>query len=200
MGGVHGIFYPEEILRETSADLVCHGDGEEALVAVLAEVTTIEDGKGNTIDRTVLEPFREKLEALRLKREEVLINREQVKAFFDEWKVEAEEFRANRDALKENPDMLTEEQKSELRTILEALNAEDGARKTLMATRGVQIPRIEAIKAHRDSFKEDPNDEDLDAIDVLYDDIMGTQGLRINLLPEALELIKAANEIFEPTL
>jgi hypothetical protein len=167
---------------------------------VLAEGAIIEDGKGSIIDRSIFEPFREKLEALKLKREEVHANRTLVKSLHDEWLVEIEEFRANRDALKDNPEMLTEEQKTELRTILEALNAENGARKTLMATRGVQIPRIEAIKELRRSFRESPSDEPLDAISLLYDEVIGTQGLRINLIPEALDLIKAANAIFEPTL
>ncbi|MBN2883173.1 MAG: hypothetical protein JXN10_06565, partial [Clostridia bacterium] len=140
------------------------------------------------------------IEALKLKREEIHVNRTAVKALHDEWLVEIEEFRTNRDALRDNPEMLTEDQKAELRLILQSLNSEDGARKALIATRGIQSSRIEAIKELRKSFRENPSDEPLDAIDVLYDEILDTQGLRINLLPEALDLIKAANSFFEPTL
>lgn len=40
VGGIHGILYPERILRETSASLVCHGDGEEVLPAILDRLDT----------------------------------------------------------------------------------------------------------------------------------------------------------------
>jgi len=35
VGGVHGIFYPEQILSQTSVDLVCHSDGEEVIINVI---------------------------------------------------------------------------------------------------------------------------------------------------------------------
>jgi|GEM_PF-2401732 len=168
--------------------------------AMAAEDILPDEGKGSGVDRSIFEPFREKIEALRAKRETVVSNRDQVAILHEEWKTEVEEFKTNREALKENHDMLTEDQKAELRLLLEALNEEGGARKTLIGTRGIQIPRVEAIKGHRNNFKADPNDEDLDSIDVLYDEIMGTQDLRIQLFPEALEIIRAINDLFAPTL
>ncbi|MEI8175835.1 MAG: radical SAM protein [Candidatus Omnitrophota bacterium] len=37
VGGVHGLIYPEEILTDTLADLVCCGDGEETIVRIIKE-------------------------------------------------------------------------------------------------------------------------------------------------------------------
>lgn len=37
-GGVHAMLYPEEILRETEVDLVCHSEGEEVILKVLSEL------------------------------------------------------------------------------------------------------------------------------------------------------------------
>ncbi len=38
VGGIHAIFYPEEILSTTSADLVCHSEGEDVLLNVIKEL------------------------------------------------------------------------------------------------------------------------------------------------------------------
>jgi radical SAM superfamily enzyme YgiQ (UPF0313 family) len=38
VGGIHAIFYPEEILESASVDLVCHGDGESTLLSVMNEI------------------------------------------------------------------------------------------------------------------------------------------------------------------
>ncbi|MDP2922445.1 MAG: cobalamin-dependent protein, partial [Candidatus Omnitrophota bacterium] len=38
VGGIHAIFYPQEILNSASVDLVCHGDGENTLLAVMTEL------------------------------------------------------------------------------------------------------------------------------------------------------------------
>ncbi len=38
VGGIHAIFYPEEIIRETEADLVCHSEGEMVLLQVLEQL------------------------------------------------------------------------------------------------------------------------------------------------------------------
>jgi anaerobic magnesium-protoporphyrin IX monomethyl ester cyclase len=35
VGGVHAIFYPEEILLETSANLVCHSEGEKVIIDII---------------------------------------------------------------------------------------------------------------------------------------------------------------------
>jgi radical SAM superfamily enzyme YgiQ (UPF0313 family) len=38
VGGIHAILYAEEILTKTEADLVCHSEGEEALVMIIEEL------------------------------------------------------------------------------------------------------------------------------------------------------------------
>jgi len=38
VGGTHAMFYPEEILSETSVDLVCHSEGEDVLFNVIREL------------------------------------------------------------------------------------------------------------------------------------------------------------------
>jgi len=42
VGGIHGMFYPEEILTDTQADLVCHSEGEKVLIDVIAELEKIQ--------------------------------------------------------------------------------------------------------------------------------------------------------------
>jgi len=38
IGGMHAILYPEEILSQTAADIVCHSEGEEVLLKTIAEL------------------------------------------------------------------------------------------------------------------------------------------------------------------
>jgi len=71
VGGVHAIFYPEEILAEASVDLVCHSEGEEVLINVIKELEkpapdwasvqgiSYKDNQGNicTNERAALVPF-----------------------------------------------------------------------------------------------------------------------------------------------
>lgn len=38
VGGIHAIFYPEQILKETLADFVCQSEGESVLLSLLAEM------------------------------------------------------------------------------------------------------------------------------------------------------------------
>lgn len=71
VGGVHGIFYPEEILAEVSADIVCHSEGENVLINVIEELKkndpdlsgipglSYKDQNGNirTNERAMLVPF-----------------------------------------------------------------------------------------------------------------------------------------------
>ncbi|MBT6229285.1 MAG: B12-binding domain-containing radical SAM protein [Candidatus Scalindua sp.] len=37
-GGVHGIFYPEQIISQASVDLVCHSDGEDVIINVIKQL------------------------------------------------------------------------------------------------------------------------------------------------------------------
>lgn len=75
VGGVHAIFYPEEILAEAAVDLVCHSEGEEVIGAVLNELNNAapnwaaiaglsykdRDGKICTNERARLVPFNDKI-------------------------------------------------------------------------------------------------------------------------------------------
>lgn len=47
-GGIHAMFYPEEILNDSVVDLVCHSEGEDVIVDVLRAVQTGGDTSGLT--------------------------------------------------------------------------------------------------------------------------------------------------------
>lgn len=75
VGGVHGIFYPEEILSQASVDLVCHSDGEEVITNVVEHLdkaftdwSTISglsyknnNGEIHTNERAMLVPFNDNI-------------------------------------------------------------------------------------------------------------------------------------------
>jgi radical SAM superfamily enzyme YgiQ (UPF0313 family) len=71
VGGIHAMFYFEEILRETPVDIVCHSEGEEVLPLIVAEANRqspnwegvegiafrSEDGQIRVNERARLVPF-----------------------------------------------------------------------------------------------------------------------------------------------
>ncbi len=73
VGGVHAIFYPEDILSGAPVDIVCHSEGENVLVEVMRELNksvpdlsgipglSYRDERGNIRmnERAMLVPFRE---------------------------------------------------------------------------------------------------------------------------------------------
>ncbi len=74
-GGPHATFYPEEIIRHEAADIVCLGEGEEALVELLDSMSRGKNyldtrnmwfKNGGKIVRNALRPFNEDLDALPL--------------------------------------------------------------------------------------------------------------------------------------
>lgn len=74
-GGIHAMFYPEEILNESSTDIVCHSEGEEVLVNLLEElvkplpnlsdipgISYRDNGKNiRTNEKAVLVPFNDEI-------------------------------------------------------------------------------------------------------------------------------------------
>lgn len=75
VGGIHAMFYPEDIIKDTLCDLVCHSEGEEVLINVIRESRkdapdwsaiaglTFRDNSGliHTNERAFLVPFNESI-------------------------------------------------------------------------------------------------------------------------------------------